>query len=113
MRLATFTHGGTTRIGVVTEDGIIDLAAARRALTRAGGRLPLADVTLEAPVPRPPKFLAIGLNYADHVRESGLEPPAVPQSPRFLQIGDVVRIEIEKLGTIENPVVAEPEGSLP
>jgi len=35
------------------------------------------------------------------------------QPPRFLQIGDVVRIEIEKLGTIENPVVAEPEGSLP
>src|SRR5262245_3743182 len=100
MRLATFTHGGTTRIGVVTEDGIIDLAvaapelprdmaallaagdgalaAARGAVTRAGDRLPLADVTLEAPVPRPPKFLAIGLNYADHVRESGLEPPAVP-----------------------------------
>src|SRR5262245_60943488 len=112
MRLATFTHDGTTRIGVVTEDGIIDLAvaapelprdmaallapgdgalaAARRVLTRAGGRLPLADVILEAPVPRPPKFLAIELNYADHVRESGLEPPAVPQPPRFLQIGDVV-----------------------
>jgi len=100
MRLATFTHGGTTRVGVVTDDGIVDLAvaapelprdmaallaagdgalaAARRAGTSAGGRLPLAAVTLEAPVPRPPKFLAIGLNYADHVRESGGEPPAVP-----------------------------------
>ena len=29
-----------------------------------------ADVRLLAPVPRPPKFLAIGLNYADHVAES-------------------------------------------
>jgi 2-keto-4-pentenoate hydratase/2-oxohepta-3-ene-1,7-dioic acid hydratase in catechol pathway len=30
------------------------------------------------------------------------------QPPRFLQVGDVVRIEIEKLGAIENTVVAEP-----
>lgn len=30
----------------------------------------LADVRVLAPVPRPPKFLAIGLNYADHVAES-------------------------------------------
>lgn len=30
----------------------------------------LAAVRLLAPIPRPPKFLAIGLNYADHVAES-------------------------------------------
>ena len=41
-------------------------------------RLPLADVRLEAPVLRPPKFLAIGLNYADHVAESGMDKPPVP-----------------------------------
>jgi 2-keto-4-pentenoate hydratase/2-oxohepta-3-ene-1,7-dioic acid hydratase in catechol pathway len=28
---------------------------------------------------------------------------------KFLQPGDVVKVEIEKLGTIENPVAAEPE----
>jgi 2-keto-4-pentenoate hydratase/2-oxohepta-3-ene-1,7-dioic acid hydratase in catechol pathway len=28
--------------------------------------------------------------------------------PRFLQAGDVVRIEIEKIGAIENRVIAEP-----
>ncbi len=27
---------------------------------------------------RPPKFLAIGLNYADHIAESGLDRPAFP-----------------------------------
>ena len=32
--------------------------------------VPLAGVRVLAPVPRPPKFLAIGLNYADHVAES-------------------------------------------
>ena len=30
------------------------------------------------------------------------------QPPRFLQAGDVVRIEIEKIGTIENRVIEEP-----
>jgi 2-keto-4-pentenoate hydratase/2-oxohepta-3-ene-1,7-dioic acid hydratase in catechol pathway len=28
--------------------------------------------------------------------------------PGFLRVGDIVRIEIEKLGVLENPVVAEP-----
>jgi 2-keto-4-pentenoate hydratase/2-oxohepta-3-ene-1,7-dioic acid hydratase in catechol pathway len=100
MRLATFTHRGVTRIGIVDGDGVLDLAAAapelprdmtaflaggtpaldaaRAASKRAGARLPLADVRLEAPVPRPGKFLAIGLNYADHVAESGMERPWVP-----------------------------------
>ena len=58
--------------------GSAAMAAARHAQSAASGRLALADVRLRAPVLRPPKFLAIGLNYADHVKESGLEPPAVP-----------------------------------
>ena len=36
------------------------------------------SLTLAAPILRPPKFLAIGLNYADHVAEAGLEAPKVP-----------------------------------
>jgi 2-keto-4-pentenoate hydratase/2-oxohepta-3-ene-1,7-dioic acid hydratase in catechol pathway len=100
MRLATFTNAGTRRIGVVTDDGVVDLAQAapslprdmigllaggsdalgmaRAAAARRGPRVALADVTLDAPVPRPPKFLAIGLNYADHVKESGLDAPPFP-----------------------------------
>jgi 2-keto-4-pentenoate hydratase/2-oxohepta-3-ene-1,7-dioic acid hydratase in catechol pathway len=100
MRLVTFTHQGTTRLGAADGDAIVDLtaaapalprdmiaflaagtpalAAARDAVARAGARLSLADVRLEAPVPRPGKFLAIGLNYADHVAESGMERPWVP-----------------------------------
>ena len=34
MKLATFTHGGATRIGVVVEDSIVDLAAATTELPR-------------------------------------------------------------------------------
>jgi 2-keto-4-pentenoate hydratase/2-oxohepta-3-ene-1,7-dioic acid hydratase in catechol pathway len=100
MKLATFTHGGTTRIGVVDGDQLVDLSAAaptlptemvafleagdaalesaRSAAAAPGKRLALADVTLESPVLRPPKILAVGLNYADHVAEAGLEKPKYP-----------------------------------
>ena len=100
MKLATFTHAGSTRIGVVRGDELVDLSAAapdlprdliafltqgQRARQRAGeaaaassARLPLAEVKLEAPILRPPKYLAVGLNYADHVAESGQPVPKFP-----------------------------------
>lgn len=100
MKLATFTHAGSTRIGVVDGDGIIDLAAAaptlptemvalleagadaldtaRSAAAGGGHRIALADVHLESPILRPPKILAVGLNYADHVAEANLETPKFP-----------------------------------
>ena len=99
MKLATFTHLAATRIGVVVGDEVVDLAAAvpemprqmeaflaagAHALERARGaaldgpRLPLAEVKLEAPVMRPRKFLAIGLNYADHIAETGRPAPEFP-----------------------------------
>jgi 2-keto-4-pentenoate hydratase/2-oxohepta-3-ene-1,7-dioic acid hydratase in catechol pathway len=37
--------------------------------------LKLAQVRLLAPVPRPEKIMAIGLNYADHIAETGQETP--------------------------------------
>lgn len=45
------------------------------------GELPvvsLYDIRLEAPVPRPSKIICIGLNYLDHVKESGAEIPKTP-----------------------------------
>lgn len=38
MKLATFTHAGRTRIGLVDEREIVDLAAAAPALALAEGR---------------------------------------------------------------------------
>lgn len=95
MKLATFTHQGATRIGVVRDDGIVDLAAAApelprdmiglledaKAMARAkdvsatAPTIPLTDITLRAPVLNPGKILAIGLNYRDHVEESGAKLP--------------------------------------
>lgn len=41
-------------------------------------RLSLADTTLLAPLPRPGKVWAIGLNYHSHAAETGREPPSEP-----------------------------------
>jgi 2-keto-4-pentenoate hydratase/2-oxohepta-3-ene-1,7-dioic acid hydratase in catechol pathway len=49
----------------------------RAAVSNGGPRRALADVHLTAPV-RPGKFLAIGLNYADHVAETGADTPEFP-----------------------------------
>jgi 2-keto-4-pentenoate hydratase/2-oxohepta-3-ene-1,7-dioic acid hydratase in catechol pathway len=53
------------------------LDLARRALDR-GQAVPAGEVTLLAPVPDPGKVICIGLNYADHAAESGMEPPDEP-----------------------------------
>ncbi|MBW3560971.1 MAG: fumarylacetoacetate hydrolase family protein [Actinobacteria bacterium] len=39
---------------------------------------PIGEVELLAPLSSPQKIIAIGLNYADHARESGTEPPSAP-----------------------------------
>ncbi len=52
------------------------LDAARAAPTSAARRRPIDGARLLAPVPRPPSFLAIARNYADHVAELGHERPA-------------------------------------
>jgi acylpyruvate hydrolase len=39
---------------------------------------PLVSARLRAPIPRPPKIVCVGLNYADHAREQGIEPPKEP-----------------------------------
>jgi ureidoglycolate lyase len=97
MKLATFEAGGAAQLGAVTGDRITPLNAAApglpgemigliaawdkiegevRRLAEAGqGALPLASVRLLAPIRRPGKIMAIGLNYADHIAESNLGTP--------------------------------------
>jgi 2-keto-4-pentenoate hydratase/2-oxohepta-3-ene-1,7-dioic acid hydratase in catechol pathway len=54
------------------------LRRAAAAAANARARQALDAVQLASPVLRPPKFLAIGLNYADHVAEAGIEAPKLP-----------------------------------
>lgn len=69
MRLCRFEASGEAREGVVEGDQVVDRGS--------GDRYPLADIRLLAPV-RPRKFLGIGLNYADHIAESGMKAPEHP-----------------------------------
>jgi 2-keto-4-pentenoate hydratase/2-oxohepta-3-ene-1,7-dioic acid hydratase in catechol pathway len=45
---------------------------------QAGVTYPLAQVKLEAPIPRPGKIIGVGLNYRDHARETK---KAIPTKP--------------------------------
>lgn len=99
MKLATFDAGGAPQLGVVVDGAIVPLNAAAPALPAdmigliaawpqaeqevrrfAEARaevLPLDQVRLHAPIRRPGKIMAIGLNYADHIAESRMETPAI------------------------------------
>ncbi|MGB4497690.1 MAG: fumarylacetoacetate hydrolase family protein [Methylococcaceae bacterium] len=118
MKLATFTYQNQTRIGAVLENHIVDgladaslpidmiefleqgdstLHKMQLLIATEKNRIPLADVKLLAPIPRPKKFLGIGLNYADHVDETGLEKPEYPmfftkQSSCVIGQGDAIQI---------------------
>ncbi|HXF62522.1 MAG TPA: fumarylacetoacetate hydrolase family protein [Caldilineaceae bacterium] len=55
----------------------LELARAIAAQGAGPGAVPLASVKLLAPIPNPSKVVAIGLNYMDHVRESGGKVPTL------------------------------------
>jgi 2-keto-4-pentenoate hydratase/2-oxohepta-3-ene-1,7-dioic acid hydratase in catechol pathway len=95
MKLCRFAiEGDSPALGIVGGDEVSDLSSVdvpaepaaaldvvgRDALERMAAdapRRPLADVRLLAPA-TPRKYLAIALNYRDHIAEMGMEPPEVP-----------------------------------
>lgn len=86
MKLVTYLHNGQAHTGVLTADGtavlslpypdmhaVIEAPAAdlRAAAARAKQPLPLSDVTLLAPIPRPRQdVICLGINYKAHADES-------------------------------------------
>ena len=99
MRLISFTESLNTRIGLLQGDHIIDLSQVAPSLpsdmlsfleagdgamlqaaqyTSAPGHHSALDVVIEAPLARPPKILAIGLNYRAHAEESNMDIPKHP-----------------------------------
>lgn len=113
MKLVTFVHHDKTRLGALIVHGaqtfVLDLnrvqpdlptemleflrvgdaalAAAQRAIVHADAHalIPLSQVTLLAPVPRPGKIICIGHNYHGH---TGATPPAYPDI--FAKFNNVV-----------------------
>ena len=99
MKLITFTESSRTRIGLLQGEQIVDLSQAAPALpydmltlleagdtalqkaarhADAATHFAAADVVIEAPMRRPPKILAIGLNYRAHAEESNMDIPKYP-----------------------------------
>ena len=99
MRVVHFEKGGVP--GIAADDGsgwhglmegeggfpgtLPELIARGADLLRTGrDLLPMHPIDLNAvrilpPVPRPPKILCVGLNYDDHLEESGLKKPVYPE----------------------------------
>src|ERR1700683_1835744 len=86
MRLATFSRdGGAAQAGIISGDKIsglgsdmISVIASGKPTAATGPSYNLNDVTLLAPIPRPPKLICVGLNYRDHAAETKMEIPKVP-----------------------------------
>ena len=92
MKLVSFsTANGLVRPGILFDDTrtVLDLSpngfkttleviSSGTGSTLATSRLSLDDVRLHAPLANPPRIFAIGLNYRDHAKESGMEIPTTP-----------------------------------
>ena len=51
------------------DEGLSSMEKAKSLHTDKKNRIALSDVNLKAPISRPPKIIAIGLNYSDHLEE--------------------------------------------
>ena len=99
MKLVTYQGETGPRVAGVRDEAYIDLnranpsvpacikallaqgpeGIARAANALAGGDpMPQEEVQLLPPVPSPEKIICIGLNYADHAKETDVTPPAEP-----------------------------------
>jgi 2-keto-4-pentenoate hydratase/2-oxohepta-3-ene-1,7-dioic acid hydratase in catechol pathway len=126
MKLVSYRQRREDRVGAVVAGRVVDLAPILRggrdmlSLLRAGpdalaaaaahaqravgesaaAHSLLAEVELLAPVPRPPKIVAIGRNYADHAAETGMK---ALEAPRIIA-------KLPSAVTGPGSVVVRPEG---
>ena len=99
MKLLTFTYKNELKIGAKVDDNVViasgniknsenmltflaagcDALKDMQALIETGKyQIPLSDVEIQTPILRPGKFLGLGLNYSDHINETGREKPVYP-----------------------------------
>lgn len=104
MKIAAFSVQNEQHIGVLQDDQIISLtvlsadefpACLKTFIERSVELRPraeqlieqrdkenatfsLSDIKILAPIPRPEKIICVGLNYIDHCKETGMDPPASP-----------------------------------
>ena len=95
MKLAAYKSDGVESIGVLTEKGIVDiptnwpgpnpprsiidilsrdiLATVKGLIEKSEITIPVDNVKLLAPIPRPGKLLALAGNYGEHIKEASLK----------------------------------------
>ena len=97
MKLIAFTHNNKKQTGAIEDeyvipvdddgpDNLIDFFTAgdtvkqqlEDRISSGNHRIALADISLEVPIPKPPKFFGVALNYADHIEETGIKRPEYP-----------------------------------
>lgn len=99
MKIISYIHQGQASYGAVLADRVLDLRqrfgarapdlktllangllpqAMEAASAPGADTLPLAQLRLLPVIPNPGKILCVGLNYAEHVRETGREPTEAP-----------------------------------
>lgn len=98
MKVVSFVRNGKSSYGVVVGDGIVDigaklgakypdlvavlkagaLAEVEAAAKGAAADLPYKGTTLLPVIPNPGKIVCVGVNYDEHRREMGREPPGHP-----------------------------------
>jgi 2-keto-4-pentenoate hydratase/2-oxohepta-3-ene-1,7-dioic acid hydratase in catechol pathway len=117
MKLARIRTGAAVHLARVESSGFVLLAtesdhpAADVLRETLADGIPTDGVTIApeeieilSPIARPSKFLAIGLNYRDHARETGAALPEAPlifmKSPTTI-VGPTDRIEFDPLLTAE------------
>ena len=98
MKLASYLSGGMAGYGVVTKQGVVDLtrrigskypdlrallagdglAEARQAVAGAAADYQIANLQLLPVIPNPDKIVCVGLNYEDHLIETGRDKTEKP-----------------------------------
>jgi 2-keto-4-pentenoate hydratase/2-oxohepta-3-ene-1,7-dioic acid hydratase in catechol pathway len=92
MKLISFSSAtGQTRPGFLFDDtnsildlspsgysSTLDVIARGMTSTMPAARLSFDNTKFHAPLANPPRIFAIGLNYRDHAKESGMEIPTTP-----------------------------------
>ena len=106
MKLISFQHNGIDSYGAVTGERIVNLrevfadratdlktliaadllTEAAEAAAKTTATLPMSEVRLLPVIPNPGKIVCVGLNYGEHVRETGRE--ITEQPTLFLRVAE-------------------------
>lgn len=127
MKLVTYEVGKDRRFGALSDGGIVELAkrlgvadlksflaqncrddASR--LIAAGPDISVDDVRLLPPIPDPQKIICVGLNYREHVSETGMKDYAFPTL--FLRAIDTLVGHRDSIWRPRNSTALDFEGEL-